>query len=121
MEKIFTQNQDCTGVVNYTILTVCSQTISISTINYEIATVRVEYDSNSNQEYATISGTPIADKLSSLGIINQNNFTENYTASFVNGSILDTTISIINQINLLDNWFAVRVTNQNIKICQVLN
>ncbi len=113
MEKIFLQNQNSTGVINYGVLAVSSETLSHSTNNYEIAIVKVEYDSISNQEYATNVGTSIAEKLSSAGIISSSSYFGNYVTSFIGGSLSTTTDFLIVQINLQNDWFALRITKQN--------
>lgn len=112
MEKIFLQNQNSTGVINYGILAVSSETLSHGTNNYEIVMVKVEYDSISNQQYAINVGTPIAEKLSSTGIITLSDYVGNYVASFVGGSLSTTTDSLVCQINLQNDWFALRIQNK---------
>lgn len=113
MEKIFIQNQDSTGTINCGILVVSSQTVSDSINNYTKATVKPEYDSISNQENATSTGTPLADKLSTTGVIFLSGYIGEYVTSFVDVSTKNTTNLLVKQINLQDDWFAVGLTEQN--------
>lgn len=115
MEKIFIQNQNSTtGTVDCGILVISSETISVGTVSCEIATVKVEYDSVSNQEYATSCGAPVAEKLSTTGVISLSDYIGNYyIASFSNSSLDATADFLVTQINSQNNWFAIRISNQN--------
>ena len=114
MEKIFIQNQNSTtGTADCSVLVISSETVSDGTISCEIATVKVEYDSISNQGHATSCGTPIAEKLSTTGIINQSDYIGSYITSFVEGSLSATADFLVDQIKSQNNWFAIRITNQN--------
>jgi len=113
MEKIFIQNQNSTGAVNCGILVISSETVSVGTVSCEIATVKVEYDSISNQEDATSCGAPVAEKLSTTGIISPSDYIGSYITSFIGGSLGDTADFLVDQIKSQNSWFAIRITNQN--------
>ena len=113
LEKILIQNKDSTSTVNCGILVISSETVSVGTTNCEIATVKVEYDSISNQEYATSCGVPVAEKLSTTGVISPSDYIGSYITSFVGGSLSATADFLVDQIRSQNNWFAIRITNQN--------
>ncbi len=114
MEKIFIQNQNLTtGTVDCGVLIISSETISVGTVSCEIATVKVECDSISNQEYATSCGVPVAEKLSTTGVISPSDYIGSYITSFVGGSLSATADFLVDQIRSQNNWFAIRITNQN--------